>query len=76
MNDYEYTEAKNCRTQGVLYPYHGKSPTSRAEITALAILHDLGDRKGIKHEFEMVDGEIRAEIVRSLTNIIQIGMEA
>lgn len=73
MNDYEFTEAKNCRTNGVLYPYHNKQPTSRAEVTALAILYDLEDRKGIKQELQAVDAEIRIEIVKALTNIIEMG---
>jgi hypothetical protein len=52
------------------YPYHGVKPASKAEVAACAVLQDLNDRKGLKHELQAVADYVRFEIVTSLTEII------
>jgi hypothetical protein len=51
-------------------PYHGRPPADAYEMASLAVLADLTDRRGIKHELENIDDEVRQEIVASLTAII------
>lgn len=60
---------------GYIYPYHGKKPADRAEQIACGVLHDLCDRRGIKHQLENCDAEVRGDIVTSLAAIIRKGIE-
>ena len=57
---------------GIKYPYNGRRPEDWAETAALGILADLGGRRGIKHEIEHVDLDVRDEIVLSLAEIIRM----
>ena len=56
---------------GTEYPYHGKAPVDKAEEVVLGILADLSDRRGIKKELEMVDDDIKVEIVEDLASIVR-----
>lgn len=42
-----------------------------AHAAARGILADLGDRRGIKHELDALDEDIRIELVGSLADIIR-----
>lgn len=57
-------------------PYHGREPADSYELAALAVIHDLTDRRGIKHQLENIDDEVRQEIVASMTAIIRAALEA
>jgi hypothetical protein len=39
---------------------------------ALAVLSNLGDRRGIKHELHNIDMDVRQEIVETLSKIIEL----
>ena len=47
------------------------APVDDAHRAARAILADLTDRRGIKHGFEGIDEDVRAELVQSLADIIR-----
>lgn len=57
--------------QGAKYPYHGKPAEDWAERAALGVLADLCDRRGIKHELQDTDADIKREMVKSLAEIIR-----
>ena len=57
--------------RGEEYPYHGQKPKDWAERAALGILWDLSDRRGIKHELDEVDQDVRVEIVQKMAEIIR-----
>jgi hypothetical protein len=71
---------------GIKFPYdagganldddHNHPPPSvdKARETALGILADLCDRRGISHELEAIDHDIRVELVADLAQIIRVGM--
>jgi hypothetical protein len=53
----------------------GKSPPKSAtwsQYAARGILADLTDRRGIKQGFDEIDEDVRAEIVESLAEIIDL----
>ena len=70
-------EASRNLRQGVRYPYHRTAdgeayePEDWCERAALGILYDLGDRRGVKHELERIDADVRADLVRDLSDIIR-----
>lgn len=47
----------------------------KAEVAAVLILDELSDRKGIGHEIDNFDDEIRAEIEDSIAEIIYTTMK-
>jgi hypothetical protein len=47
-----------------------------AHEAARGVLHDLQDRRGIKHEFVNIDEDVRAEIVASHAEIIRAALRA
>lgn len=55
-------------------PYHGRAPADAFELAALAVLADLTDRRGVKHELSNIDDDVRQELVQSLTNIIRAAL--
>jgi hypothetical protein len=55
--------------------YHGKPPKDRYEAIALGILRNLCDRRGIKWELGAVDGDVREDIVETMTAIIKAGVD-
>lgn len=57
---------------GAEYPFNGRAPTDDAERAALGVLADLCDRRGIKHELQDTDDDIKEEIVTSLAAIIRL----
>lgn len=65
------TDAKWTLNFGQEFPYHGRSAEDTAERAALGVLADLCDRKGIKHQLDDIDDDIRDEIVESLAAIIR-----
>lgn len=69
-------EAERNLSQGEKYPYNDRPPVDWAERAALGVLHDLNDRRDIKRGFEMIDAEIREEIVVTLADIIRTAWRA
>lgn len=74
--------------QGNKYPYDGSDdwveergidnpppPEDWAHSAARGVLHDLNDRRGIKHGFANIDEPIRVEIVQALAAIIRAAHE-
>ena len=59
-----------CLTKPFRFPYAAGEPNNRFEYIAEAMLADLLDRRGIRHELESCDEEVRNEIVQSLANIV------
>jgi hypothetical protein len=59
---------------GMKYPYVKIENPDAAQKTALGILADLTDRRGVKHELYSVDDDVRVEIVNTLACIIRVGM--
>lgn len=57
-------------------PYDGRKATSREHLAALAVIEDLLDRRGIKHEFDNIDADVRMEIVNDLTEVIKLALTA
>lgn len=76
--------AKHTLEHGAEFPYdaddkwwrgNGKNPPPAkdwAVSAARGVLADLNDRRGIKHGFEGVGEDVRAEIVESLAEIIRL----
>lgn len=61
--------------QGSVFPFDGRRTTDVYRSAALGVLADLKSRKGIKHELDQCDDDIKIEIVDSLALIIQVAME-
>lgn len=70
-----YSRVRRELAMGYIAPYHQQLPKDDAEQIACAILYDLCDRRGVKHELLALDDEIRAEIVYSLAALIREGMK-
>jgi hypothetical protein len=82
-------DAKHRLEMGEQFPYDGgegfwedengtaKAPPSEDWIhrAARGVLADLTDRRGIKHELEQVDHDVRADIVASIREIIRLAHE-
>lgn len=80
--------AKRSLDHGDRFPYDGgeefwnadndfvkpKPVRDKAHRTARGILADLCDRRGIKHELDEVDHDVRSELVEQLAEIIRVGM--
>lgn len=64
-------DVKSYLSLGEKYPFHGKPPTDDAERAALGVLANLCDRRGIKHELNNTDDDIKDEIVTTLAAIIR-----
>jgi hypothetical protein len=47
-------------------------PIDWARRAALGVLANLGDRRGIKHELQEIDHDIRVEVVETLAEIIRL----
>lgn len=61
---------------GEKYPYDGPGKSKNwAHLAARGILADLQDRRGIKHEFNEVDEDIRKEIIQTMASIIKKAYE-
>ena len=59
-------------SHGAEFPYvEGFAAGDQAEAAALGILANLCDRRGIKHELQAVDEDIRREIVTTMAEIIR-----
>jgi hypothetical protein len=82
MNSSAQENAKLCLKRGDRHPYDdpnrynddGIPPVPAhdwAHRAARGILEDLGDRRGIKHELEMIDDDVRIELTESLAEIIR-----
>jgi hypothetical protein len=56
---------------GTEFPFNNRPPKDKAETAALGILADLTDRRGVKHELNACDADIKEEIVTSLAAIIR-----
>lgn len=77
----------NALQHGAQFPYDGgedfwnsKVPappaTDWAHAAARGVLADLSDRRGIRHELEAVDYDVREELTQSLAAIIRAAQEA
>lgn len=53
------------------FPYNSRQPIDWAEKAALSVLNDLSDRRGIKHELDAIDYDVREEIVITMAAIIR-----
>lgn len=78
--------ANLCLNRGDTYPYDDPNRFNDdgipvvpardwAHRAARGILADLSDRRGIKHELEMVDDDVRIELTESLAEIIRQAKE-
>lgn len=58
-------------------PYDPRPQHNPSDATKIvnAVLYDLNDRRGIKQELGEVDDEVRAEIMDSLTSLVQAGLD-
>ena len=54
----------------------GRPPGGNAARIVNAIVADLSDRRGLRHEWDGIDDDIRAEIVAKWTRIVEDGMGA
>lgn len=48
-----------------------KEPSSTSKKTIFRIIDDLRDRKGLRHEFESMDGDIQDEIIDTWIGIVE-----
>ena len=64
-------DAKFSIKMGLEYPYNEREPIDDYELTALGILANLNDRRGVKQGFYGVDLDVREEIVTSLADIVR-----
>ena len=83
-NNARRARAERSLRQGLKYPYdmtdawwadpasESTPPIDWAHAAARGIVHDLCDRGGIKHGFNNIDEQIRADIVADLAEIIRI----
>jgi len=51
-----------------------KEPDSKAKKSVFKIIHDLTDRRGIKHEFNKIDADIQDEIIETWIGFISKSM--
>lgn len=49
----------------------GRSTGDDSLDKALLIVNDISDRRGLKHEFSSIDGDIQDEIVETWKSIIE-----
>lgn len=80
--------AQRCLAMGAKYPYDAPdawwnstdstppAASDWAHTAARGVLSNLRDRGGIKHAFNDIDEDVRAEIVQSLANIIRAAKPA
>ena len=78
--------AQEAMKHGAAFPYDGgdefwdsdasnpPAAKDKAHATARGILADLSDRRGVSHELDAVDHDVRAELTESLVEIIRYGM--
>lgn len=53
------------------FPYHGRKPKDNDELIALAVLDELGGRRGVGQELEQVEDDDKREMVSSLAAIVR-----
>lgn len=74
--------AKRALTRGDEFPYDDADymadktpkptkPKDWAHRAARGVLADLTDRRGVRHELEAIDDDVRVELVASLADIIR-----
>ncbi len=63
--------AEFCLVHSEEFPFNDHKATDKAEKAALAVLTDLTDRRGIKHEFNGCDPDVKEEIVTTMASIIR-----
>lgn len=63
-----------CIDHATKYPYNDRQAVDTFELAAQAILADLCDRRGIKHELRETDSDVKEEIVTSLAAIIRVAL--
>jgi len=56
------------------YILDNDEPDSKAKKAVFGIIHNLTDRRGIKHEFNRIDADIQDEIVDRWVKIIDNAM--
>lgn len=73
-NPPDETRVKRLIEHGLEFPYVKVENPDAAQKTALGILADLTDRRGIRHELDAIDDDVKQEIFDTLTMIIRVGM--
>jgi hypothetical protein len=63
--------AKFSVKHGTDFPFNRRPPVDKAETAVLGILSDLTGRRGIKHDLDACDRDIKEEIVTSLADIVR-----
>ena len=58
------------------YPYNGRQAFDKYELAAQAVLADMCDRRGVKHELQDKDDDVKEEIVTSLAAIIRAAVNS
>lgn len=56
------------------YILNGDEPSSKELKAVFNIIYDLTDRRGLKHEFTQIDGDIQDEIVEEWIKCIKSAM--
>lgn len=64
-----------CIDHALKYPYNGRQAVDQFELAAQAVLADLCDRRGIKHQLRETDADVKEEIITSLAAIIRTVLE-
>lgn len=70
-----FDKVRRALALGYMNPYHEQRPKDDAEQIACAILYDLLDRRGIKWGFQDIEGDVRVEIVQTMSAYIREGMK-
>jgi hypothetical protein len=74
MDAIRMTALRDLRS-GMNFPYDGGEvagpPDDWAHVAARGVMANLLDRRGIKGELSLIDQDVRAEIVQSLSEIIR-----
>mgnify|MGYP001611918986 CR=1 FL=1 len=49
----------------------GQEQLTKSEMIVFDIINDISDRRGIKHEWDGIDGDIQEEIIDTWKSIIE-----
>lgn len=66
------TQAQRSLRYGTEYPFDGgRDEIDIAHKVARAILYDLNDRRGIKHQLRQIDPDVAITLVDDLADIVR-----
>lgn len=57
-------------------PYHGEPLLNQYELAASSVIRELCDRRGIKHQLENCDADVRKDIIESLAATIELALRS